>query len=218
MTVVQLQEVFVNHADGTQRKSMELYMKNHFVFLGIPKPKRTVLQKPFLTFHKNHRSIDWQLVEELWDLKEREFQYVAIEYLILTKKYLVPEDLIHIQKIILQKPWWDTVDLMASHLLGFLILHFPEVKAELVTWNSSNHLWLQRSVILSQLKCKQKTDLVFLEEVIIQNLHSKEFFINKAIGWMLRELAKTHESIVKSWLSRHSFAPLTVREASKHFN
>lgn len=134
------------------------------------------------------------------------------------EKHLVASDLNHIQKIILQKPWWDTIDLISSHLMGFLLQKSPEIKTVLHTWNTSNHLWLQRSVILSQLKSKQNTDLVFLEEVIVYHASSKEFFINKAIGWMLRELAKTHESIVKSWLSRHPFAPLTVREASKHFN
>lgn len=216
MTVAQLQEVFVNHVDGSKSKSMELYMKNNFVFLGIPKPMRADLQKPFLNFHKHHQCIDWNLVTQLWDLNAREYQYVALDYLILMKKHLVISDLNHIQEIILQKSWWDTIDLIASHLMGFLLQKFPEIKTVLHTWNTSNHLWLQRSVILSQLKSKQYTDLIFLEEVIVFHASSKAFFINKAIGWTLRELAKSNPLVVKSWLSQYNFAPLTVREASKY--
>lgn len=218
MNVEALQQVFVNHADGSKKEAMQNYMKNHFVFLGIPKPKRSVLQKPFLNFHKNDQGINWNLVNQLWDLEAREFQYVAIEYLILMKKYLSPEDLVFIKKIITLKPWWDSIDLIASHLLGALVLNHPTVKLELLRWNASNHLWLQRSVILSQLKCKQNTDLVFLEQVIIKHLGSKEFFINKALGWALRELAKSNELVVKLWLSQYHFAPLTHREATQYIN
>lgn len=218
MNVEALQQVFVNHADGSKKQAMQNYMKNHFVFLGIPKPKRAVLQKPFLNFHKDGQGIDWNLVHQLWDLEAREFQYVAIDYLILMKKYLSPEDLVSIKKIITHKPWWDSIDLIASHLLGALVLNHPTVKLELLLWNASNHLWLQRSVILSQLKCKQNTDLVFLEQVIIKHLGSKEFFINKALGWALRELAKSNELVVKLWLSQYHFAPLTHREATQYIN
>jgi 3-methyladenine DNA glycosylase AlkD len=73
-------------------------------------------------------------------------------------------------------------------------------------------------VILSQLKCKQNTDLVFLEQVIIKHIGSKEFFINKAIGWTLRELAKSNELVVKLWLSQYDFAPLTYKEATQYIN
>ena len=218
MNVAALQQVFVNHADLIKKDTMQRYMKNHFVFLGIPKPKRAVLQKPFLNFHKNDQVIDWNLVHQLWDLEAREFQYVAIEYLILMKKHLSPEDLIYIKKIITHKPWWDSIDLIASHLLGALVLNYPTVKIELHSWNASNHLWLERSVILSQLKCKQNTDLVFLEQVIIKHIGSKEFFINKAIGWTLRELAKSNELVVKLWLSQYHFAPLTYKEATQYIN
>ena len=198
-------------------EGMAAYMKNQFPFLGIPKPVRTKLQKDFIKRAKKQGRIEWQDVYALWDLPEREYQYVALDYLVELKEYLQPVDIYHLQTLILMKSWWDTVDKLAAIPVGTLCLKHPElVKNYMLAWAGSDNLWLARTAILFQLKYKDKTDTKTLAAIIEKNCGSKEFFINKAIGWILREYSKTDPEWVRQFLQTHALAPLSVREASKY--
>ena len=191
-------------------------MKNNFPFLGIQTPIRSALQKPFLQNLKSEKEIDWDLVHRLWNEKEREFQYVAIDYLIAKKKQLTPTDLNLIKQLISTKSWWDSVDLLASHLVGFIFQHFPEAQEEILQWATSENLWLRRTSIICQLKSKSNTNTAFLTQTITSNLNSNEFFINKAIGWALREYSKSDPKWVSEFIEKHSLHSLSKKEASKH--
>ena len=132
-------------------------------------------------------------VKALWEKDEREYQYAAIDYLSRTLKKLDKAHLPLIEELIVTKSWWDTVDLLATKPVGTIARKHPEVISETIeTYAFGEHLWLRRTAILFQLKYKEHTDEELLYRYIRQNQTSKEFFIQKAIGWALRELSLIH--------------------------
>ena len=150
-------------------------------------------------------------------MPEREFQYLALDYLVALKDSLQPEDIYHLQTLILMKSWWDTVDKLAAIPVGSICLQHPEVVQNcLLPWADSDNIWLARTAILYQLKFKSSTDTEVLSSIIEKNTNSKEFFINKAIGWALREYSKTDREWVREFVNTHTLAPLSIREASKY--
>lgn len=197
---------------------MSAYMKHHFPFLGVKTPARrtatgfVIKNTPFLSF-KDLKL----LVSKLWQEQEREFQHVALD--ILEKYKPKPEDnfIDFIEILIVQKSWWDSVDKLAGNIACNYFLKFPE-KLEVTTnkWNDSENMWLNRSAILVQLNAKQKTSLPLLEKVILNHKDSKEFFIQKAIGWSLRQYARTNPEWVIEFVKKHRLMPLSKREAMKH--
>jgi len=205
------------HSNAEQAVSMAAYMKDNFPFLGIKKPDRSQLQKEYLKVLSKLPRIDWDFVMFLWDLPEREFQYLAMDYLVLMKKHFQSEDMDQLMQMITNKSWWDTVDLIASHLVGTICISFPDlIDSYILTWAENDNIWLRRTAILFQLKYKNSTDFELLGRIVLKNDRSKEFFINKAIGWALREYSKTNREWVKSFIDTHTLTPLSVREASKY--
>lgn len=196
---------------------MKKYMKDHFPFLGIKSPLRKELEKQFfketeilkVPFNKD-------FVMGLWEKAEREFHYTAITY---TGKFIkkLPKDMIpFLEKLITNKSWWDSVDSIAP-LIGELARRYPEVIEETIDgWSIDDNFWLRRTAILFQLKYKQETNEDLLYDYIVKNSDSKEFFIQKAIGWALREYSKTNPVSVKAFIEGNQLAPLSVREGSKY--
>lgn len=89
-------------------------MKNNFPFLGLGKPDRSVLQADFIRRAKKDPFINWEIVFRLWDLPEREFQYLAVEYLLAQKNHLRKDDIAKLKTLLITKSWWDTVDSLAA--------------------------------------------------------------------------------------------------------
>jgi 3-methyladenine DNA glycosylase AlkD len=198
-------------------KPMAAYMKNKFPYLGLKKPERNNIQKVFIKDSKNKKSIDWNFVFKCWVLPEREFQYLALDYLAAVKEHLVPEEIEKLQKLIVDKSWWDTVDMLAATLIGELCSKYPDlIHKYICSWSASENIWLNRTAILFQLKYGEKTDTELLEKIILQNKDTKEFFKNKAIGWILRQYSKTNKEWVKRFIGNNSLHPLSVREGSKY--
>ena len=193
---------------------MEKYMKNNFKFLGIKSVERRKLSKGFLRKEKD--IINWEEVFYLWELEEREFQYIALDYLKARKKFLKIDDLENLLKLAKKKPWWDTIDLLAP-LVGEAIFDFKDKNKLMLDLSKDENMWLRRIAILHQLKFKEDTDEKLLEEIIKNNFGSKEFFINKAIGWILREYSKTNNIWVRNFLDEYKdvLSPLSIREGSK---
>lgn len=193
---------------------MEKYMKNNFKFLGIKSVERRELSKDFLRKEKD--IINWEEVFYLWELEEREFQYIALDYLKARKKFLKIDDLENLLKLAKKKPWWDTIDLLAP-LVGEAIFDFKDKNKLMLDLSKDENMWLRRIAILHQLKFKEDTDEKLLEEIIKNNFGSKEFFINKAIGWILREYSKTNKIWVRKFLDEYKdvLSPLSIREGSK---
>jgi 3-methyladenine DNA glycosylase AlkD len=209
-------EAFYQNRNQERALQMATYMKNNFAFLGLTKPERADLQSAFIKYVKKRDIIDWDFIFSLWDLPEREFQYLALDYLLELKILLQRQDIEKIQALITQKSWWDTVDSLAP-IAGLLCIKFPElIESYILKWANSENIWLARAAILFQLKYKEKTDSAILSSIIRYNSHTKEFFINKAIGWALREYSKTNKEWVKGFIENNHLHPLSVREGSKY--
>jgi 3-methyladenine DNA glycosylase AlkD len=216
-TLIQL---FEQHRNEQNAESMKKYMKDHFPFLGIKSPLRTELEKQFFKSSGMLKEpFNQQFVLSLWEKEEREFQYAALSYFTSMLKKLGKEDLRFIEYLITTKSWWDTVDTIASKAVGTVANRFAEVIQETIDgWAADENLWLRRTAILFQLKYKKETDEELLYQYILKNADSKEFFIQKAIGWALREYSKTKPSSVKQFIEGHQLAPLSIREGSKYLS
>jgi len=209
-------EEYTVAADSQSAAKMSKYMRDMFPFLGIPTPKRRAISKNFLQFAKKETDINWAFIDQCW-VKEREFQYLALDYLTMLAKLLVPADISHLKKIATTKSWWDTIDCL-DRIIGGIALNFPEVNSVLLEWSTDSNFWLRRIAIDHQLMRKEKTNTALLEQIIINNFGQTEFFINKAIGWSLREYSKTNPTWVRSFIATHSdkLANLSLKEASKY--
>ncbi|MGL5346819.1 MAG: DNA alkylation repair protein [Peptostreptococcaceae bacterium] len=197
--------------------SMEKYMKENFKFLGIRNPLRKELQKEYIKEISKENCIDYDLVNNLWQQEEREFQYLALDYLVKNKKKLNKEDIILLEQMIVTKSWWDSIDTISPNLVGELCKRYPELIDEyIMRWSIDDNIWLKRAAILFQLKYKKDLDTNLLEKIILNNNESKEFFINKAIGWILREYSKTNPQWVKEFIQNNKLTNLSVREGSKY--
>jgi 3-methyladenine DNA glycosylase AlkD len=195
---------------------MKAYQKNQFEFLGIQTPARRKLSRAFIKIAK-HQPVDWDFVARLWALPEREFQYVACDYLKQMQDLLVPEDLARIEKLVTTKSWWDTVDSL-DRTVGQITRNYPEYKQVMLEWSQADNFWLRRIAIDHQLTCKEQTDVSLLERILINNLNQTEFFINKAMGWALRDYSKTNPDWVRQFIDSHrsGLSKLTIREGSKY--
>lgn len=217
MRNIDIVNVFLNNKNEENSKAMKAYLRDNFEFIGIKTPIRKELSKEFLKEKSKEAFIDKELVEELWSDEYREFQYLAIDYLIKQKKKLQREDIKLIEKLIITKSWWDSVDLIASHLVGELGNKYPDLIEEyFIKWSTNENMWLRRSAILFQLKYKEKTNTKILERVIKDNISDEDFFIRKAIGWALREYSKTNKAWVKVFIDSNQLSKLSEKEASKY--
>lgn len=215
--VKQLHETLEAHSDKEKAEGMSKYMKNRFAFLGISKPQRAELQKHFLAACKLLPMNELhEIALELWDMNEREYQYVCMEMLQSNKKKWNEDSLQLFVKLVALKSWWDSVDMIASNLIGMYCLpthakHVPTMQA----FSKDENMWYNRVAVIHQLKYKQHTNEDLLVEVIYNCMHKNEFFIQKAIGWALRQYAYTRPDFVKRFVETNTLSNLAKREALK---
>lgn len=205
------------NADNEKAKHMSRYMRDKFSFLGIGSPERKEIINPYLKEVKKTKCIDWGFVDCCWKKPYREAQYLAIEYLARMKDFLFVEDIQKIKALLINKSWWDTVDGL-HRVIGDLALKYPEVDKTMIKWSLDENFWLRRVAINHQMHRKEKMKEELLEEIIINNLEQDEFFINKAIGWALRDYSKTNPEWVIEFIDKHrdKLSKLSITEASKY--
>lgn len=231
--MINIIEEFRQYKNEENAEKQAAYLRHQFEFIGLKTPERRLLAKDFLKEKKGDKQIDWELVFEFWNLPEREFQYLALDYLHQMKKWLIFDDMEKIKKLTVSKSWWDTVDAL-DELVGHLLLTgrkqatendstaYEQVKTLVKEWAQAENFWIRRIAIDCQLSFKNQTDLELLSYNIEKNLlgssFADEFFITKAIGWALRDLAKTKSAWVIKFIEEHEnkMAKLSIREASKH--
>lgn len=231
--MINIIEEFRQYKNEENAEKQAAYLRHQFEFIGLKTPERRLLAKDFLKEKKGDKQIDWELVFEFWNLPEREFQYLALDYLHQMKKGLIFDDMEKIKKLTVSKSWWDTVDAL-DELVGHLLLTgrkqatendsiaYEQVKTLVKEWAQAENFWIRRIAIDCQLSFKNQTDLELLSYNIEKNLlgssFADEFFITKAIGWALRDLAKTNSAWVIKFIEEHEnkMAKLSIREASKH--
>jgi 3-methyladenine DNA glycosylase AlkD len=211
--------LFERNRNDENAGPMSKYMKDHFPFLGIKSPLRKELEKQF--FKETEilkKPFNKDFVIGLWEKDEREYHYTAITYMGKFIKKLPKEAIQFLERLITTKSWWDSVDSIAP-LVGELAKRYPELVEERINqWSVDENFWLRRASILFQLKYKNQTNEALLYDYIVKNADSKEFFIQKAIGWALREYSKTDPVSVKAFIEVNQLAPLSVREGSKYLS
>ncbi|AGF71964.1 hypothetical protein A605_04780 [Corynebacterium halotolerans YIM 70093 = DSM 44683] len=187
---------------------MSAYMRHQFPFLGVPTPARRAACRDILRGRRH--APDWELVSGCWAEPEREFQYVACDH--LRQVPLCASDLPRLRELVTTKSWWDTVDALARP-----VGHATDA-ATMRAWARDGNLWVRRVAILHQLGHRGGTDTALLTEIILANPGSGEFFIDKAIGWALRDFARHDPEWVRGFLAEHGaeLSALSRREAAKH--
>ena len=219
MKLLDLITDFEENRNELLAESMSKYMQDKFRFLGVRGATRTEIYKKYFPDARKTKTIDWDFVESCWNKEEREFQYVVVYYLKAMKKFLKREDISKLKYLIVTKSWWDTVDLLAK-VVGSLVIRIEGYDQIMLEWSKDSNIWLKRVAILYQLSLKEKVDKQVLDKILVNNLGDSEFFINKAIGWALRDYSKFNPEWVREFLekNKNDMVNLSLREASKYLN
>ncbi|MDO4432591.1 MAG: DNA alkylation repair protein [Aerococcaceae bacterium] len=214
-----LRQLLQQASNPVNASAMSAYLRHQFVFFGIKKAELRPLTRLFLKEKAKATVIDWAFVCDCWAQPEREFHYVALDYIRAMKRHLLPQDLPRLRYLVEHHSWWDSVDDVA-YSIGYLVKHFGELQQKMLDWATDDSFWVRRVAIIHQLGHKEAVNTELLTKIITHNLGSREFFINKAIGWALRDYAKYNAAWVRNFLREHhdQLAPLSVREATKHLD
>ncbi|GAB2565015.1 DNA alkylation repair protein [Gracilibacillus alcaliphilus] len=212
-----IQGLLTPYENKQEAIKMKQYMRNQYDFLGIRAPQRKQLVRFLIKEHGLPSEESFKtIIYELWALPERDYQSIALELIDRKSKQFKEDDIELIEDLITNKSWWDTVDWIASKHAGNYFLQYPENKWVITErWIQSDNIWLQRSAIIFQLKYKTDTDEAHLYDYITQCLGSDEFFINKAIGWALREYSKINPQSVLDFVDRTPLPKFSRTEALK---
>ncbi|BFU45880.1 DNA alkylation repair protein [Krasilnikovia sp. MM14-A1004] len=195
------------------------YMRDQFPFLGMPAQTQTVLNRTVWTGLPKPAEEDLRAVAlACWELPEREYQYFACTYLRRHVAVAGPGLLPTLRALISTKSWWDTVDPLAARVVGGLVQRHPGVVAEMDAWSTDGDMWLVRTAILHQLNYRADTDAERLFGYCTRQAGHRDFFVRKAIGWALRQYARTDPDAVRRYVAAHrdQLSGLSVREATKH--
>lgn len=208
-------------ADPQKARPMQAYMKNLQSFYGIQTPLRRkifqIARKKFnITSYPEYETV----IKELWRGKHREELYLAVDVAMHYKPFRADKAIRLYEFMLKSADNWDTVDAIASHLVGELVMHNRKHEALLKKWSRSKNMWLRRTSLLAHLRHKNRTNSRLLEGTILTLIDEDAFFIQKAIGWILRQYAYTDPKWVKRFVMRNSdrMSNLAKREALKHFN
>ena len=217
MKLLDLITDFEENRNEILAESMSKYMQDKFSFLGMRGATRTEIYKKYFPDARKTKTIDWYFVESCWNKEEREFQYVVVYYLKAMQKFLKREDISRLKYLIVTKSWWDTVDLLAK-VVGSLVIRIEGYDQIMLEWSKDSNIWLKRVAILYQLSLKDKVDEIILDKILVNNLGDNEFFINKAVGWALRDYSKFNPEWVREFIKKNkdNMANLSIREASKY--
>ena len=214
-----IRKALKDQADPERAVPMAAYLKNIQSCLGVPAtPVREIVRECAKSNPPQQAAELAHAIRELWEGEHREERYAAIRLAQRFARLAGPDFLELYEWMVVKGQWWDLVDTIASDLVGPLMDKYPELKKPVFAFIESDNMWLRRTALLSQLKYKTQTDREILARLILATAHEKEFFIRKAIGWVLREFAKTDPEWVRSFVREYKskLAPLSIREALKN--
>jgi 3-methyladenine DNA glycosylase AlkD len=214
-----LEREFKKHYHQKNAQAFKAYLRNQFDTYGIATPMRRRLCVHHMKKGMPSYSEIPEIIKACWQKPERDWQYFAVELLSKYKKTWDQKLIKLMEWMIVHKSWWDTVDHIASEITGPFFQLFPDKIIPVTTkWNQSDNIWLQRSSLMFQKRYRSATDTALLAKYILQLMHSKEFFVQKAIGWALREYSKANAPWVKEFVDKHALPLLSHREALKRIN
>ena len=214
-----LDETYRPAGDPVRAAGAAAYLRHQLPFLGIPATQATQLSRVVLAGLAKPTEADLVAVARAcWARPEREYQYFACAYLRRHVSTGSADLLATVRDLITSKSWWDTVDTLAAHTVGPLVATYPDLVSKMDAWIEDENMWLIRTAILHQLRYKASTDAPRLFRYCARQAGHRDFFVRKAIGWALREYARTDPAAVRSFVDEHraSLSPLSVREASRH--
>ncbi|MBT29169.1 MAG: DNA alkylation repair protein [Thalassobius sp.] len=217
--LTKIAEIFSENGNAKIVVQQSEYLKNKFDFYGLKSPLRKTLIKHFFQ-EEGYPPIEFieETIKASYQYSQREMHYFAIEIAEKHKKHFTESSLELIKWLIETNSWWDTVDLIASHLVGYVVKKYPELITEMDKWIESENMWIRRSALLFQLSYKQGTDTERLFGYCTKLSSEKEFFIRKAIGWVLRQYAKTDSDKVVEYVNKQTISNLSRKEALKHID
>lgn len=217
-----IRTALMEQSDPVRAAGAQAYMKSDILSLGVRVPEvRRLVVAAAAAFPFDSPEQLRATVLELWRSAQwREERYAAID---LTGLRLVAKDPLMLpvyEEIIRTGAWWDFVDGVSQRIGALLQAHRATMAPVLRNWSTDEDFWIRRAAITSQLKAKGATDTGLLREVIEANLADPEIFIRKAIGWALREYAKSNPAWVRGFIAEHGaqLSPLSRKEALRHLN
>jgi 3-methyladenine DNA glycosylase AlkD len=223
MLLLELRTALKQVGDPARAPAMQAYMKSAMPYHGVPTPSLRQICKAKFADVQFRTASQWQAqVLDLWrDARFREERYAAL-YLAGDKRarpFQTPSAMKMYEELIVTGAWWDFVDNIATQRVGPILKNYrAPMRRKMLSWSKSDNLWKRRTSILCQLGFKAETDLELLYACIEPSIGSREFFLRKAIGWALRQYARTDEAEVKKYvrLNRARLSPLSCREALKN--
>ncbi|MGW4032039.1 DNA alkylation repair protein [Streptomyces sp. NPDC004838] len=214
-----LTEVYPTRADPVRAESAAAYMKGIAPFIGLYTRDRRALSRTVLAGLPAPAEADCAAIAlRCWELPEREYHYFAVDYLARYAGRCSSGFLPVARHLVATVSWWDTVDAIAAHVVGPLVAADGELTSAMDEWIEDDDLWVARTALLHQLRYKSATDSERLFRYCLRQAGHPDFFIRKAIGWSLREYAKTDPDAVREFVdsARDRLSPLSVREALKN--
>ncbi len=214
---LKLKEKFEKNSNEENSRAMEKYMRNQFKFYGIKTKDRRELYKDLIKSEKKSKKVDWEFLYKCYGDDYREINYFALDYLQAMDKFLCFEDLDKLMPFVKTKQWWDSIDVI-DKVIGNIGLKDSRVDDLMLKWSTDEDFWVRRIAINHQRGRKEKTNTELLEKILVNNFGSDEFFINKAIGWSLREYSKENPEWVREFYEKYSekMDKLSIKEGSKY--
>ena len=215
MNIEGLKKNFEKRANEDNAIQIAKYLRKQVVFYGLKSPARRDAYHQILKDEK--KQIDWDLLDQAWNDKHREMQYFVCDYLLAMEKYVSYDDLFKIEHYVRTKQWWDTIDSLMK-LYGYVGLKDQRVDQLMLDWSKDPDKWVRRVAIEHQLLRKDRINTALLSQILENNLESDEFFINKAIGWALRDYSKTNPEWLSDFIdgNYNHLAKLSITEGSKY--
>ena len=207
--------------DSEKVAAMQAYMKTTQPFYGVQAvPLRKIFKEAVKKFPISSRREYEEVILELWNGKYREEMYQAMEVAARYRKYHDERSWQLCEHLVHSAPNWDTLDFIAGKLISPLILQNRKLEQVLIKWSNADNFWVRRASLLAHLRHRSETNTKLLSRTILKLAHEKEFFIRKAIGWILRDYSYANPEWVKDFVGEHQdkLSGLSKREALKRIN
>ena len=209
------------YGDKEKAPQMQAYMKTGQPFYGVQSKLRKQIFREAIKKYSVTTHAQWKtVILELWNGTHREEMYQALE---VAERYNLYHDESAwklFEQLLRSATNWDTVDWLSSNLIGQLVEKYRHFDKELWEWTDDENFWVRRASLLTHLKHKEKTNIKLLSQTILKLSHEKEFFIRKAIGWVLRQYSYTDPDWVIQFVNKYEnkLSGLSKREALKAIN
>ena len=200
---------------------MTAYMRHQFPFLGVKAPAQKAVVRAAVA--EAGPPVEQEeviaAVDALWGLPEREHRYagcaLAARFAPRASAALVD----HVARWITTDPWWDTCDVLARNVAGQVVRRHPELRSTMDRWLAGDDRWLIRSALLHMGAWKADIDRDWVFRACLDQAAHPDFFVRKAIGWILRDLAWVDPGAVVAFVEGPGagvLSGLSRREALKN--